>query len=80
MFLVLFAFLVEYNKIKNTFITFDCQTWAEYAGSNRSILKRCSSKSNSYATSLIIMDEELFYQENHGNLNIENSYRACVLE
>jgi hypothetical protein len=29
MFLVLFAFLVEYNKIKNTFITFDCQTWAE---------------------------------------------------
>jgi hypothetical protein len=23
----LFAFLVEYNKIKNTFITFDCQTW-----------------------------------------------------
>ncbi len=27
MFLVLFAFLVEYNKIKNTYITFDCQSW-----------------------------------------------------
>ncbi|WP_319508952.1 winged helix-turn-helix domain-containing protein [uncultured Methanolobus sp.] len=31
MFLVLFAFLVEYNKIKNTFITFDCQTWDSYS-------------------------------------------------